>query len=149
MDGCSLDGLQGKDPRVEGYIIYWNNRTDSVVGEIDRNNLLKDRYNFCIFNVKESSYEFELVQTGSKGVNSIASTVTGNVYGDSYISQLKIRELINVAEDVDGVKLTWGISNSRYVDFTYEKADGTEAICRISSQVNDIILPNPEVTGCI
>ena len=91
MDGCSLDGLRGKDPRVEGYIIYWNNRTDSVVGEIDRNNLLKDRYNFCIFNVKESSYEFELVQTGSKGVNSIASTVTGNVYGDSYISQLKIK----------------------------------------------------------
>ena len=88
------------------------------------------------------------VQTGSKGVNSIASTVTGNVYGDSYISQLKIRELINVAEDVDGVKLTWGISNSsKYVDFTYEKADGTEAICRISSQVNDIILPNPKSRG--
>ena len=143
-----LRWLAGKDPRVEGYIIYWNNRTDSVVGEIDRNNLLKDRYNFCIFNVKESSYEFELVQTGSKGVNSIAATVTGNVYGDSYISQLKIRELINVAEDVDGVKLTWGISNSsKYVDFTYEKADGTEAICRISSQVNDIILPNPKSRG--
>ena len=33
------------------------------------------------------------------------------------------------------------------MDFTYEKADGTEAICRISSQVNDIILPNPKSRG--
>ena len=121
-----LSWLAGKDPRVEGYIIYWNNRADSVIGKIDPDNLLKDRYNFCIFDVQESSYEFELVQTGSKGANSIPSTVTGSVYGENYVATLKARDLQQITADGDGVKLTWGISNSsKYVEFTYEKADGT------------------------
>lgn len=143
-----LSWLAGKDPRVEGYIIYWNNRADSVVGKIDPDNLLKDRYNFCIFDVQESSYEFELVQTGSKGANSIPSTVTGSVYGENYVATLKARDLQQITADGDGVKLTWGISNSsKYVEFTYEKADGTQETCRIPSQENEIILSNPKPLG--
>ena len=131
-----LSWLAGKDPRVEGYIIYWNNRADSVVGKIDPDNLLKDRYNFCIFDIQESSYEFELVQTGSKGANSIPSTVTGSVYGENYVATLKARDLQQI------------ISNSsKYVEFTYEKADGTQETCRIPSQENEIILSNPKPLG--
>ena len=144
-----LKWLVGKDPRIEGYIIYWNNRKDSVVGEIDHNNLDKGRrYWLSTFAAKEGSYEFEVIQTGTKGANSVISRVTGSTYGTYYISQLKARSILSVTQVADGAKITWGISNNcKYVDFTYDKSDGTTKTLRIPSETNNTILSDPKPFG--
>lgn len=143
-----LKWLVGKDPRIEGYIIYWNNRKDSVVGEINRNNLDKGRYCLSTFEVKEGSYEFEVIQTGTKGANSIASKVTSSTYGPYYISQLKVRDILSITQVAGGAKVTWGISNNcKYVEFTYDRSAGGTTTLRVLPETDEVILTDPKPLG--
>lgn len=79
------------DPRSKKMIVYWQNRLDSILFDIETNN--DDAYGEVIISdLPELYHIFEIVSmTAELGNNSIPYSVSGSVYADKYKSSLTNR----------------------------------------------------------
>lgn len=100
------------DQNITKAKIYWRNKSDSVEVPITRTAGI-DTIS-TIIPLSEGSYSFDVVHFHDDGVRSLASNVSSNSYGQSYISTLINRGVRNVTftPSNQGVRIFWGTSES-------------------------------------
>lgn len=94
------------DPRITQTVIYWRNKTDSVVIEVNRTasgNLPLE----TLLEFPEGSYIFEFVTKDDYGNKSLTVQKTVEVYGEKYIQLLKTRGIKSlIAKPENSVLIT-------------------------------------------
>jgi hypothetical protein len=142
----NIQWLVNEDPRIEGSTIFWRdrqNKQQSADFPINRNEL-QNGYRSVVMNLEEGSYAFKIVHTGTKGYTSIATEVTGSVYGDNYQTMLTSRRISNVAVFADHVELIWSAAEKSVsrVEITYLTVFGTEQTVEVLPEETLTNLPN-------
>lgn len=75
------------DASVNKMKIYWNNKSDSIVMDVNMD-VSPKTFNVEVDNLAEGAYSFEVYTFDGKGNNSIVSRATGKVYGSAYAASL-------------------------------------------------------------
>lgn len=76
------------DPRGVKACIYWKDRSDTAVVELNRS---QKEFEYTVTGLQEASYVFEVVIYDKYENSSLPAEITGNVYGDVYASYLNPR----------------------------------------------------------
>lgn len=95
------------DPRITQTVIYWADRTDSLVIDVNR---LKPGVMLmeAIFDIPEGSYIFEIITKDDFGNKSLYVQKTVEVYGDKFIAQLKSRRIASFSAVTNNtVTINW------------------------------------------
>jgi hypothetical protein len=136
------------DPRIENATVFWTdkqNKLQSADFAIDRNRL-QNGYMSVVMNLDESSYAFKIVHTGTKGYASIATEVTGNVYGENYQATIAPRRIAKAVAFKDRVELTWAAAEKEVsrITITFRNSSGSEQTIEISPEETLTSLPDYE-----
>ena len=112
------------DPRIREVLIYWNERADSVVLEVNREQDERFAMSHLLEEIPEDSYIFEFVTTDGIGHYSLSKEVSLEVLGDSYASSLRNRSIASVEQREDGsLALIWesiASNNIQHTTLEYE-----------------------------
>ena len=81
------------DTKVTKFVVYWNNKQDSLVVAAKSSGESADTLNVIVNNLPESDYLFEVYSFDAKGNRSIKEEAQAKVYGDVYIQSLLNRSL--------------------------------------------------------
>jgi hypothetical protein len=125
----NIQWLVNNDPRIEGATISWTdrqNKPQSADFTINRSQL-QNGYMSVVMNLEESSYAFKIVHTGTKGYTSIATEITGNVYGSNYQSTISPRRIDKVVVYQSYAELTWSAADKEVskIEISYRNSSGT------------------------
>jgi hypothetical protein len=138
------------DPSVSRYVVYWNNRADSIVYTSDNHNP-SDSLTVIVPNLNEYIYSFTVFSYDAKGNRSVPRDVNNvKVYGPIYQSGLSNRNynLTNpYGISADGkVKLNFNLMDtSAHNVFTvikYTNKADKESFARINADSLSIVLPD-------
>jgi hypothetical protein len=140
----NIQWLVNDDPRIEGATIFWTdrqNKPQSADFTIDRNQL-QNGYASVVINLEESSYAFKIVHTGTKGYASIATEVTGNVYGETYGSTLKLQPVESFAGNNGWYIFMGNIDDDNAIatEIEYSEPDGTVKTILIPISTKDTVI---------
>lgn len=148
--------LLNADPRITKVVIYWAQRTDSVVVEVNRTQA-GAMWMEEILPFAEDSYIFEVVTKDDYGHRSMAESMTVDVYGPEYIGRLMNREIRsrNINSSGEGV-LTWAAILSNAIQYTLVKytdysdpANPVDKEVRVENDDTETILPGVRVGDVI
>jgi|ADurb_H2B_02_Slu_FD_contig_21_1723561_length_1591_multi_7_in_0_out_0_1 hypothetical protein len=136
------------DPKIEQTVIYWNERSDSLVKNVSRisSGVMKD--SIIIENLPEGSTSFEFRNKNSKGEYSLYSSVTATSWGGDFAKGLRARRLkstiFNYHESEFDLEFTpTAVGDSVvYSQVLYTDNQGVEKLIRIEREVNDTVLTN-------
>lgn len=138
----------GNDPLVNKVKVYWNNRNDSLVSEIERGGGTdRDTAEILLEPLAEGSYNFELYTFNIEGSRSVVIGAYGFVYGSDYISTLKNREIKSIEVQNDGsLKLVWPspFAGETGLEFTYNDQNGQPQTNRLPLEETEVILSDFE-----
>ena len=96
------------DPGVTKYIVYWNNKADSVIVNAASNNSA-DTVKVYINALAESSYNFLIYSFDAKGNKSIPTNIdNAKVYGQQYQTGLLNRTVTGSGYVNGTLSITWG-----------------------------------------
>ena len=96
------------DPRIAEVLIYWDERADSIVLEVNRTEDVRLPMSYLMEDVAEDSYVFEFVTTDGMGHYSLSKEIAVEILGASYANSLKGRAIASVERLDDGSWLvTW------------------------------------------
>jgi len=124
---AELSWLLMSDPSVSSYKIYWNNRQDSLSGELTKTENV-DTVKVIIDNLTEETHEFQVFLFDNEGRTSVLSSIVARVYGPRYRGSL-LNRLIGNSKVLRGdqLELTMGLaeetllySEVRYLDINDE-----------------------------
>lgn len=135
-----------EDPKIAITRIYWNNRQDSVVYNVTRNDTIET---IIIDNLPEGSYNFELVQYSQDGKNrSLKGEVSTRTFGTHYINQLSPQPLtINPLFSGD-IALEWSsVEGGVGTTFTYTTKDGSSKTIEIDVHETRTVLTDAKPGG--
>lgn len=115
------------DPRISKTVIYWNNRKDSSVVEVQRTQpgIMQME---TILDLPENSYIFEIMTKDDEGHKSLKVEKTVEILGPDYTSTLRNREMVNI-EALIGKEmlLKWNAVDSESLLYTLVKyVDSTD-----------------------
>ncbi len=131
------------DPRIEKTIIYWNQRADSVIIEVNRTESGRLYVSHMLENMDEGSYIFEFITGDNKGHFSMPREVVVLIYGESYSQLLKNRRIVSIAKQLDGsMIIQWDPIASTEIQYTtvlYE-VDGVERSIRVENDATETVL---------
>lgn len=91
-----LTWLLTSDPKITKTVLYWNNRADSIVVNVQRGQGV-DTIRQTLNSIREGTYTFEVFTFDSKGNKSVPVSKIANVYGDNYTITLVNRTLSTYA----------------------------------------------------
>lgn len=101
-----LSWLLMSDPKVTSYKIYWNNRKDSITGQLTKTAEI-DTVRVLLSDMEENIYHFEVYHYDEDGNSSIAASTLGRVYGDKYQQSIIQRRLESVLRERRDVVFQW------------------------------------------
>lgn len=95
------------DPRITKTLIYWNERADSLVVDVNRTAPgvlpMETTVNFA-----EGSYIFEFITKDNEGHQSLSVQKTVEIYGNKYIQKLRSRTVKSLAAKPENkVLVSW------------------------------------------
>lgn len=129
-----LHWLLISDPKVDSYKIYWNNRQDSVMGQLYKTDQI-DTVVVPLRNLEEKTHEFEVFQFDRLGNTSIRSSVVGKVYGSRYENSL-VNRAFNETEYIgrDRMEITWADPELQllFSEIKYRNTNDDEVIYRVN-----------------
>jgi len=131
---------QNLDPNIVKYVIYWNDRNDSVIVlPTSTHGLLKT----TITGLKEQSYNFEIVSFDKKGNSSIEELKSGKAYGTTYESELLTRG-VNIGNTLAGLELSFSTAETTNIstEVTYTNTSGQIATVSVPSSVDIYTIPD-------
>ena len=132
----------GADPRVTRAKIFWNNGLDSIEKVIDRSTGLKT-VDIMLNNMLEGAYSFDIYTYDDQGHKSVKVTVSGNVYGEAYQSQLKNRILKDVLLTGGVATINWYSETVIAIaEVTYTDHSNTLRTIDIPATENRSMLPD-------
>jgi hypothetical protein len=92
--------------RVDKVRVYWNNYHDSVDVQVGNHQGI---FRTTIEDMEESTYLFQIVSIDSYGNKSLPVELSGEVIGDSFVTNLRNRSVASVVYTADDeVTVTWG-----------------------------------------
>ena len=107
------------DPRIKNVIIYWEQRTASLVLEVNRTQSGRQKMEYFMEKMPEKNYIFEFVTTDGSGHCSVEKEIVVEVLGKFYAESLKVREISSVNKTSDNnLTITWGDVASSYLKYT-------------------------------
>lgn len=131
------------DPKAKKLLVYWSFRTDSLIVDIPKKNVT-DSVDIVISDIEEGSINFELFTMDENFKNrSVAYNISGNVYGDKYLSTLRTRSIrTTLNEPKIGSVIYWSssIQNSIGDKLVYKNSTGQETKLFISPNNNKTII---------
>lgn len=131
---------------VDKVMVYWNNRTDSLVFDYSMAEDL-DSLNLVIPNLEEKSYIFDIYTFNALGNRSIKVPIAGIAYGDLYREKLIPR--INNGFDFDGnqLKALWLTADAleRGTEIRYTTVTSGIATIFLSPDSSQIALPDRKI----
>lgn len=142
------------DPSITKYVIYWNNKVDSVIFTSADHNPA-DTLRVIIPNLNEYSYSFVVYSLDAKGDRSIPLDINNvKVYGPNYQSGLVNRTVsgtnpYTVATNgyvtlhfnpLDTAAERFSYAYNVITDITYTNRKGAQAQSHLSPNSNDVIL---------
>lgn len=112
---------------TEKCLIKWLPDNDSLVVSVKRVNPV-DTFRIFIENLREGTYDFEVVTFNKNGERSISTRKGGKVYGERYASSLRGRSLVKTEVKEDNLLLTLSPEMSEAVSTKvhYRKYTGEE-----------------------
>jgi hypothetical protein len=139
------------DPRIEGCTIAWNNLNNELQTAsfpINRS-ALTEGYMSVIIPLEEGTYVFKIVHTGDNGYPSIATEVSGRVYGANYISTLHPRRIELATAYQDRIEISWAVAEAKVtkVLLTYETNSGNKKTVEVASSETKTILTDNKLHG--
>lgn len=108
-----LTWLLLSDPKVRSYKVYWDNRTDSIEGPVQKTDQ-EDTVRVMVDNLDEGIHYFEVYMYGKDGNPSVQASVIGNAYGAVYQGALLPRIIKSAS---------WGENSSIALELTPANQD--------------------------
>jgi hypothetical protein len=106
------------DPRITKVVIYWNQRADSVVVDVNRTQSGSIPMSYYLENINEGSYIFEFITRDNEGHHSLTKETTVTVYGDAYTQTLRNRGVSSIEKQLNGnMLITWEAISSREIQY--------------------------------
>jgi len=147
-DRIQVGFVLGTDANINKSVMYWNQKKDSVVINIDRSKMTSDTVSHIFPDMPEDTYSFEIYNYDTSGNRSDAASLTAKSYGTYYIAELNnrgIESTENIDEDKGDVLINWHDSLMRTVGVKLEYTDK-------AGQVKSIFVNNKEsvtsLTNC-
>lgn len=131
------------DPRITKTVIFWDQRADSVVIDVNRtqSGIIPMSYDL---NIAEGNYIFQLITRDNDGHYSMPQEAVVVIYGDEYIKELRNRGIDAIEKQVDGtMKVTWSAIAStevQYVTVRYTSTGGVPQTVRVENNDTQTIL---------
>lgn len=94
------------DPKVRSYKLYWDNRTDSLTGEIHKTSEI-DTVRVMLNNMAEGIHYFEIYMYDKDGNSSVQAEATGSVYGPLYEESLLTRTFLSMRKIGSDIEVNW------------------------------------------
>lgn len=127
------------DPTAIKAKVLWNNKTDSLVMEIQRVYQI-DTITVELNNLKEGSYSFDIITYDNEDNSSVSVNAVGSVYGINYITSLldtPVKGAYINEDDENSVDVNWGVAD--------EMAIGSEVIYTdFSDNIHTLFVPSGE-----
>lgn len=133
---AQIQFAKSQDPNVENYLIYWNDGADSV--SVPQGKDL-DTIRTTIANLKEQTYNFEILSVDKNSNRSLRVLKSAKVYGDGYEASLFNRSIVKASvEDANKVKIEFAAADIGNVstEITYTNDKGTAGRLVIPSTEN-------------
>ncbi|MFV0590209.1 MAG: DUF4998 domain-containing protein [Draconibacterium sp.] len=131
------------DPRITKTVIFWNNRADSAVVNINRAQSGRLPLEYSIESIDEGNYIFEFITRDGEGHFSLPTEAVVEVYGDFYIGSLKNRGISSISKQEDGSMLIkWDAIASTSIQYVTVKytIDGVEQTVRVENDETETVL---------
>ncbi|MDU1890807.1 MAG: DUF4998 domain-containing protein [Dysgonomonas sp.] len=143
--------ILGAETEVSKSVMYWNQKKDSVVIEIDRSKMTSDTVSHIFSNMPEDIYNFEIYNYDASGNRSDAASLIAKTYGTYYLAELKNRAIElteNVDKDRGDVLINWEDSLMRTVGvkLEYTDKDGQVKTIFVNNKESVTSLSNCDVT---
>ena len=120
------------DPRIAEVLIYWDERADSVVLEVNRTEDVRLPMSYLLDEIAEDSYVFEFLTTDGMGHYSLSTEISVEVLGESYASSLRSRAISSLVQQEDGSWLiTWepiASNNLQHTTLEYVQGGETQSV---------------------
>lgn len=141
------------DPRIKKTVIYWDDRSDSVVVDVIRSQSKRIQMEHSI-ELPEGGYMFELATKDNEGHQSRYIEINTNIYGAFYANSISLRgsRQINLIEVLDqstvNVHLgtvednTYRYSELVYLTYESGSSQAIEKIVTIENQTDNVTLEN-------
>lgn len=124
------------DPRITKTLIYWNEREDSIVIDVNRTapGIVPMEK---ILDFAEGSYIFEFVTKDDGGHQSLSVQKTVEIFGVKYIQKLRPRNVKSLAvKPGNKVLLTWGDIEDTTMSYTIVKyKDNTDPLNPVEKEI--------------
>ncbi|MFV0313409.1 MAG: DUF4998 domain-containing protein [Dysgonomonas sp.] len=135
-------GLLTSDPKIRQVKIFWNNRKDSLILNINRTSGVDTL--FLPIPLKEGRYNFEVISFDDKGIPSITVAKTGISYGAEYKKGLYNRPVKKLEKEGNDAVIEWynGDESSPFVKIDYEDTDGQLRTVKALTSDESTILEN-------
>jgi hypothetical protein len=125
------------DPRITKTIIYWNQREDSVVVNVNRTQSGVMQMSYDLVNIPEGDYIFELMTRDDYGHRSMMKEIVSQVYGDSYVGTLRNRAVNSITkrQSTGVVTVNWEALSSNEIQYVmlYYTEGGVEKSLRVEN----------------
>lgn len=96
------------DPRISKTVIYWNQKSDSVVVNVNRTDEGRMPMSYMA-EYEEGNYIFEFITKDDEGHYSMTKDLVVSVLGDAYVKGLNVRKVLSVQVNEERqVKIVWG-----------------------------------------
>lgn len=125
LNRVKLKWEMNADPRIQDLIIRWNNKSDSVIIDVERSASNTGFYKDSIIldeNMAEGNVVLQLYTRDGVGHTSIVREITGTVYGQGFASAaaLRLPRKISSVELIDNetVKIKFDVSEDIYMSAT-------------------------------
>ncbi len=144
MNRVKISWMLLSDPKINKTVIYWGNRSDSVVVNVERKPGV-ETLSYLLEGLKEGNYSFELVTYDNLGHKSVPAFKSAKVYGDKYVSSLLDRALLSTELVTQNtIMLKWGDAEatSTGVEILYQKENGTSQLIKLANTDKELVLNN-------
>ena len=140
------------DPRISRTIIYWNQRADSIVIDVNRTQGGRLPFSYDLENLSEGTYTFEFVNRDDQGHLSMPTELVIEVFGDFYIQSLRNRGIASIAKQPgETMLIEWepiASATVQYVTVTYT-VDGAERNVRVENDDTETLLTDLDTDDVI
>lgn len=92
------------DPSITKVVVYWNDRSDSVVYLMDRNASMGS---VVIEGLSEEQYIFNAIAFDEIGNHSLPTEITARIYGEMFQQTLRNRVVESVSVSSESVTINW------------------------------------------
>ena len=133
---AQIQFAKSEDPNVERYMIYWNDGADSLSVPQSKDS---DTIRTTISNLKEQTYNFEIISIDKEKNQSLRVLKSAKVFGDLYESSLFNRSVVKATvEEGNKVRIEFAPADNGNIstEITYTNVEGKEVKLSIPSQEN-------------